>query len=214
MKLLSVNVSLPKTVVINGHPVLTGIYKEPVGGTVALGKLGLEGDGQADLTVHGGEYQAIYSYPFEHYAYWERVLERPPFEHGTFGENLTVTEMLETEVCIGDVYRIGTATVQVTMPRIPCFKFGHKIGKPTILKEFLHSGRSGFYQRVVEEGMVSPGDTFELVSKDPRRVTVRDTLGMQKFDEGDRESLEKALSIEALGAYARRDLMARLERMM
>jgi len=209
-KLLSVNVALPHTVEINGQPVRTGIFKAPVAGPVWLGRLTLAGDGQADLTVHGGEYQAAYIYPAEHYSHWEKVVGAPKFPPGMFGENFTVSGLLEDGVCIGDVWRIGQAQVQVTMPRVPCFKFGHKIGRPTILKEFLHSGRSGFYHRVLTEGTVTAGDPIELLERHPIGVTVRQMLGMQKLGEGDAAALRRALEIECLPPVLRRELELRL----
>jgi MOSC domain-containing protein YiiM len=213
MQVLHVNRAQPRTVVINGKDVLTGIYKEPVSGPVHVHKLGLEGDGQADLTVHGGPYQAVYAYPVEHYAYWENELGAAPFSPGTFGENLTLEGLLESSVCIGDVHRIGSLVLQVTSPRIPCFKFGNKVNKPDILKPFLQSGRSGFYYRVVEEGSVSAGAALEIVSRDPGEVTVRALLGMFRLGEGTRESVEQALEIDALSPVIRKDLEARLEKM-
>ncbi len=211
MKLLSVNVALPREVEINGNPVATGIYKDPVSGPVWLGRLQLAGDGQADLTVHGGEFQAAYSYPVEHYAHWAQVMGRESFPHGMFGENFTISGLLEDAVCIGDIWRIGEARVQVTMPRLPCFKFGHKIGRPAILKEFLHSGHSGFYHRVLTEGSVKAGDEIELLERDPRGITVRRMLGMQKLGEGDAASVRQALEIDCLPPSLRRDLEARLD---
>jgi MOSC domain-containing protein YiiM len=210
MKLLSVNVALPREVEINGSNVVTGIYKEAVAGPVWMGRLALAGDGQADLTVHGGEYQAAYSYPMEHYAHWEQVVGRGPFAPGMFGENLTISGFLEDEVQIGDIWQVGAARLQVTMPRVPCFKFGHKIGQPQILKEFLHSGRSGFYHRVLVEGEVAAGDSIQLLERHPRRVTVRQMLGMQKLGEGDVTSIVQALEIECLPPSLRRDLQHRL----
>jgi MOSC domain-containing protein YiiM len=210
MKLLSVNVALPREIEINGKPVATGIYKEAVAGPVWLGRLNLAGDGQADLEVHGGEYQAVYSYPMEHYAHWERVLGRSPFLPGMFGENFTTRGCLEVEVCIGDVWQIGEARVQVTMPRLPCFKFGHKIGRPQILKEFLHSGFSGFYHRVLQEGAVTAGDDIVLVERDARGITVRRMLGMQRLREGDAASIARALEIECLPPSLREELEQRL----
>jgi MOSC domain-containing protein YiiM len=209
MKLLSVNVALPRHVEINGQPVRTGIYKEPVTGPVWLGRLTLAGDGQADLTVHGGEFQAAYSYPVEHYAHWEAVVGRGKFPPGMFGENFTTSGLLEETVCIGDVWRIGGARVQVTMPRLPCFKFGHKIGRPEILKPFLESGHSGFYHRVLMEGPVEAGDAIEVLERDPRGITVRQMLGMQKLGEGDDALFSRALAIQCLPPILRRDLELR-----
>lgn len=222
MKLLSVNVALPKEVEINGRPVMTAIYKEAVASPVWLGKLTLEGDGQADLSVHGGEYQAAYSYPVEHYAHWEQVVSASstnssgagaPFAPGMFGENFTISGGTETEVCIGDVWQIGQARLQVTMPRLPCFKFGHKIGRPQILKDFLHSGHSGFYHRVLQEGAVAAGDDIKLIDRDPRQITVRQILGMQKFNEGNAASIAKALEIDCLPPVLREELEHRLAKM-
>lgn len=213
MQVLHVNRSEPRTVVINGKNVLTGIYKEPVEGPIPVHKLGLEGDGQADLTVHGGPFQALYAYPVEHYSYWENYLGTEPFPPGTFGENLTLQGFMETDVRIGDIYRIGSLVLQVTSPRIPCFKFGNKLNKPDILKPFLQSGRSGFYLRVLEEGSVEAGNTIEIVSRDPREVTVRNLLGMFRLGEGNRDSIMKALSVEALSPIVRKDLEARLDKM-
>lgn len=211
MKLLSVNVAMPREVEINGKPVLTGIYKESVPGPVWLGRLTLEGDGQADLTVHGGVHQAAYSYPVEHYAHWEQVMGGAPFAHGMFGENFTVSGGTETEVCIGDVWQIGgAARVQVTMPRLPCFKFGHKMGRPQVLKEFLRSGFSGYYHRVLQEGAVAAGDEIRLVERDARGITVRQMLGMQRLGEGDAAGVKRALEMECLPPVLREELEERL----
>jgi MOSC domain-containing protein YiiM len=210
MKLLSVNVALPREVQINGQPVLTGIYKQPVSGPVSLRRLTLAGDGQADLTVHGGEYQAAYTYPFEHYAHWEKSMGVTKYPPGTFGENFTTFGLLETEICIGDTLRIGDAVVQVTMPRLPCFKFAHKMGRPGIIKEFLHSGFSGFYHRVLKEGTVQAGDTIEWVEREPHRISVREILGLQRLKEGNPAHVRRALEIECLPPSLREDLEARL----
>jgi MOSC domain-containing protein YiiM len=210
MKILSINIARPSAVEINGRSVMTGINKQPVSGAIWLRTLGFEGDGQADLTVHGGEEQAAYSYPWEHYAHWQGKLGRlAPLPFGTFGENLTITGLMETEVCIGDVYRFGGARVQVTAPRLPCFKFGHKIGSPEILKDFLLSGFSGFYQRVLEEGKVVVGDDIVLVDRDPAAITVRAVLGLQRLGEGDSELWRRVLAIPSLAPRLRHNLEKR-----
>ena len=198
MKLVSVNVALPKTVDIKGTPVLTAIYKLPQSEGVWLSKNGLSGDASADLTLHGGEFQAAYCYPFEHYAHWQEVLGKDDLPSGTFGENFTTSGLTEKDTYIGDVLAIGKAVVQVTMPRIPCFKFGHKVGKPDILPEFLHSGRSGFYLKVLTEGMVQHGDDIKLIERDPQSISIRAALGLQKLEEGAAESLQHALAIKSL----------------
>lgn len=198
MQIKSINIAMPKTIEIKGRPVLTAIYKEPVAESVWLGKLGLVGDGQADLSVHGGLHQALYSYPIEHYEYWQKRLNTSPLTLGTFGENFTVSGLLEDEICVGDILSIGEATVQVTMPRIPCFKFGHKIGHPAILDAFLRSGKSGFYQRVMTEGHVKVGDEIKIVERDSNKISIRTALGLQKLDEGDAALLAQALKIKSL----------------
>ena len=213
MQVLHVNRALPRTLAINGKDVSTGIYKQQALGPVRVHKLGLDGDGQADLTVHGGIHQAVYAYPAEHYGHWQDALSEPSFPPGTFGENLTLSGLMETEVCIGDVHRIGETVLQVTSPRIPCFKLGHKLGRPDILKPFLQSGRCGFYYRVLEEGALAAGDPVELVARDPRGVTVRALLGLYRLGEGDRDAIRTALLIDALSPLVRKDLEARLEKM-
>lgn len=214
MRLLSVNISPTKLVEINGQQVQTGIYKTPVQGCVWLGKLTLVGDSQADNSVHGGEHQAAYCYPFEHYAYWQYRLKKPNLAYGTFGENFTVSGLLEEDICIGDILQIGDAktgaVVQVTMPRIPCFKFGHKIGHPDILDEFLTSGKSGFYLRVIQTGVVEANDPISVVERDPQGISIRSTLGMQKLDEGDNSLLKRALKVTSLTPLLKQIFEARL----
>ena len=214
MKLLSVNVALPKIVEIDGKDVLTGIYKLPVKGRVWLGRLKLVGDGQADASVHGGAHQAAYCYPVEHYAYWQNRLNLADLPYGTFGENFTISGLLEEDICIGDMLQIGDAKtgvkVQVTMPRIPCFKFGDKIGFPDILDEFLRSGKSGFYLRVIQTGEVAAGDAITILERDPQAINIRTTLGMQKMDEGNAELLKRALKVTSLTPLLRQVFEQRL----
>ncbi|MFQ6332551.1 MOSC domain-containing protein [Methylophilus sp. 3sh_L] len=214
MKLLSVNAAMPQTVHINGKAVLTGINKTPLAGKVTVQALGLAGDGQADLTVHGGEYQALYAYPIEHYAHWQNRLQTSTLPYGTFGENLTIEGLLESEVCVGDLLQIGEEVqLQVTMPRIPCFKFGHKVGKPDILDEFLRSGFSGFYLRVVKTGQIQAGDEIKILQHDTHGISIRTALGLQKLDEGDHALLQKALQVPSLPPLLRKVYSERLSRM-
>lgn len=213
MKVLHINQGKPQTVLINGKDVSTGIYKEPVTTPLTVHALGLEGDGQADLTVHGGPYQALYAYPFEHYSVWQRELAVDLLPPGTFGENLTVSGLLETDVCIGDVHRIGEIIVQVTSARIPCFKLGHKLSRPDILKRFLQSGRSGYYLRVLQSGTIAPGCEIEVIERDPNKITVRQLLGLHRLGEGDRDSLKAAIEITALAPIVRADLETRLAKL-
>jgi MOSC domain-containing protein YiiM len=196
-RLLSVNISLPKPVEYRGENVWTGIFKEPVSGRVALRRLNLDGDRQADLSVHGGVDKAVYAYPAEHYEHWRGALGRElPF--GQFGENFTVSGMLESSTSIGDVYRVGGAVVQVTQPRTPCFKLGIKMGNPRFLKLFLESGRTGFYLRVLEEGELGAGDAVELVNSDPAGVTVTEILRLGYKDTEDIEGARRAAAVAAL----------------
>ena len=198
MKLLSVNVSLPKEAPHGSGTVSTGIFKEPVAGRVTLRALNLDGDGQADLENHGGIHRAAYAYSIENYDYWRRELGRNAFAFGQFGENFTVEGMSEDDVHIGDVFRVGGALVEVTQPRPPCFKLGIKMGMARFPKLFLASGRVGFYLRVLEEGEVGAGDTFERIESDPERVTVREMSHLLFFDPENLEGARRALRIQAL----------------
>ncbi len=165
MKVLSVNVGLPRLIEYSGEPVVTGIYKAPVGGRVAVGESNLEGDAQADLSVHGGYYKAVYLYPSEHYKFWRDELPEMDLPFGVFGENLTTTGLLETDVNVGDRFRIGTAEFSVTQPRQPCFKLGIRFGRADIIKRFARSGRSGFYLAIEKTGELGAGDEIEFVSR-------------------------------------------------
>ena len=198
MKLLSVNVSLRKEVPYRGKRVTTGIFKEPVKGRVRLRTLNLEGDAQADLVHHGGIYKAVYVYSIENHDYWRREVGRTDLTFGQFGENFTVEGMLENEICIGDIFRVGGALVEVTQPRAPCFKLGIKMGSTQFPKRFLASGRVGFYLRVLEEGEVEAGDLFERVKMDPERMTVKEVTHLLYFDQENLHGAKKALRIEAL----------------
>ncbi len=176
MRVVSVNVALPETVVFGKRTFRTAILKKPVRGAIPLGRLGFEGDGQADPRYHGGPEKAVYLYPHEHYAYWADVLSRNDLSPGAFGENLTTDGLVETALRIGDVLEIGTATVQVTRPRTPCAKLGAKFGSMTFVRTFAAAGRPGTYLRVVREGMVEAGDAIVLVSSDPKRPTVAEVF--------------------------------------
>ncbi|NUN98735.1 MAG: MOSC domain-containing protein [Candidatus Omnitrophica bacterium] len=211
MNLHSVNVSPIRVVSLEGREVWTGIFKQPVEGRVRVRRLGLFGDIQADRRHHGGLEKAVYAYPFEHYASWREELgEARDFPPGQFGENLTVTGMLEEEVCIGDVYRVGEALLQVSEPRQPCFKLGIKMGRPDILRPFVQTGRVGFYLRVLEEGSVGAGDPIHLVERDPVGFSVRAMSDLVLLNVGDLASAERALRIESLSPYLRNGLSQRL----
>jgi MOSC domain-containing protein YiiM len=198
MKLRSVNVGLPREVSWQGKLVTTGIFKEPVHERVLVRTLNLEGDRQADLTVHGGPSKAVYAYPSEHYAYWRTELPGVDLPWGMFGENFTTEGLLEKSIYIGDRFGIGEAEVMVTEPRMPCYKLSLKFGDPGIIKRFLASRRTGFYFAVVREGMVGAGDSFKLIGRSQREISVADVTRLDAFDRADMESLQRALTVEAL----------------
>ena len=198
MKLLSVNVSQPKEVSYNGKRIKTGIFKEPVSSRTMMRRLNLDGDGQGDPTVHGGIHKAVYIYTIEHYDYWKRELGRNDLTYGQFGENLTVEGLLEENVHIGDVFRIGEALVEVSQPRVPCFKLGIKMGNARIVKPFLASERVGFYVRVLEEGEVGAGDAIERTKVGEGQMTVKEIVHLLHFDNTNAEAAKKAASLPAL----------------
>ena len=198
MKLVCVNVGLPRQVTWHGKNVLTGIFKEPVAGPVMLRALNLDGDQQADLTVHGGISKAVYAYPSEHYEFWRTELPDMNLPFGMFGENFTTEGMLENFVNIGDRFRIGKAEVMVTEPRMPCYKLGIKFGRADIIKRFLASRRTGFYFAVLTEGQVAVGDEIELLASDPNGVTVADITRLYAFEKDDVKTLRRALETAAL----------------
>src|SRR6266513_1674066 len=172
MKVLSVNVGLPREVTWRGKRVTTGIFKKPVNMPVMMRTLNLDGDQQADLTVHGGVSKAVYAYPSEHYNYWRTELPGTDLSWGMFGENFTTEGLLEDAVYIGDRFRIGETEVMVTEPRMPCYKLGIKFGRADIIKRFLASRRTGFYVAVTREGMVGAGYAFELVGHQKQDMSV------------------------------------------
>lgn len=198
MKIVSVNVGLPREVVWKGKKVTTGIFKEPVEGRVMMRRLNLDGDRQADLSVHGGPSKAVYVYPVEHYAYWRGELPEMKLPWGMFGENLTTEGLLEDAVSIGDRLRIGSAEVMVTEPRMPCYKLGIKFGREDIIKRFLRSGRTGFYVAVLQESEVGAGDSVEVISRDGNDVTVADITRLYVHERDNLDLLHRAMRVEAL----------------
>ena len=198
MKLVSVNVGLPQEVIWKGKTVTTGIFKEPVEERVKVRFLNLDGDRQADLTVHGGLDKAIYVYPVEHYEYWRGELPEMELPWGMFGENLTTVGLLEDSVNIGDRFRIGTAEVMVTQPRMPCYKLGIKFGRANMVKQFLDSRLTGFYFSVLQEGEVGVGDAMELISRDENNVTVADITRLYVRQRDDLQMLHRAVQVKAL----------------
>ena len=198
MKILSVNVALPREVSWQGKLVTTAIFKEPVKGPVMLRTLNLEGDRQADLTVHGGVTKAVYAYPSEHYGYWRTELPGVDLPWGMFGENFTTEGLLEENVYIGDRFRVGETEVMATEPRMPCYKLGIKFGRADIIKRFLASRRTGFYFAVVRGGMVGNGASIELIGRAQQEISVADITRLYAFEKNDLKGLRRAIDVEAL----------------
>ncbi len=196
--LISVNVGLPRTVEWKDREVTTGIFKKPVSGRVKLRTLNLDGDGQADLSVHGGPDMAVYVYPTEHYRFWRKELPGMDLPWGMFGENFTTEGILEDSVNIGDRFRIGAAELMVTQIRVPCYKLGMKFGRDDMVKRFLASRRSGFYFRVLKEGEVGAGDAIERIGRDENNVTVADITRLYVRDGVGPELLRRVIQVEAL----------------
>jgi MOSC domain-containing protein YiiM len=193
--------------------VTTGIFKEAVAGRVLLRKLDLDGDRQADLSVHGGEYKAVYCYPMEHYAYWKQELPGYNLAAGNFGENFTTEGLLEDAVHLGDRFSIGSAEVVVTQPRLPCYKLGIRFQSDTMVKRFLASKRSGCYLAVTREGEVCAGDEIKEVSRDPHRVSVSEIIRLylaEEYKNGDMEVVRRALQVTSFPESWKEDFRARL----
>jgi MOSC domain-containing protein YiiM len=197
-KILSINVSLPKEIDFEGQKVTTGIFKEPIEGRIMLRTLNLDGDKQADLTVHGGPDKAVYAYPIEHYEFWRKVYPSMEMPNGMFGENFTIEGLMESEVSVGDAFEIGSSKVIATQPRMPCYKLGVKFGRMDVLKKFLASGRSGIYFKVLEEGEVGAGDSIIKIKKDTNRVAISDVVRLYASDREDISTMRRAVKVEVL----------------
>ena len=210
MKLVSVNVGLPREVDWRGKKVWTSIFKAPVSGRVRVGRLNLSGDQQSDLSVHGGREKAVYAYPSEHYPFWRGELPDIELPWGVFGENLTTEGLREEIVCIGDRVRCGSAEFMVTQPRMPCFKLGIRFGRPDMVSRFLESGRSGFYLSVAREGEVAAGDPLELVASQGDRVSVVEVVRLYTADAANQELLRRVSNLPGLPDAWRAHFRSRL----
>src|SRR6185436_10762163 len=206
-----INVGRPRIVRRDGEPVSTAIFKTPVTGRVKLQTLNLEGDRQADLSVHGGPTKAVYVYPVEHYDYWRGELPGMELPWGMFGENFTTRGLNESEINIGDTFQVGTAIVMVTEPRMPCYKLGIRFGRADILKRFLASERTGFYLSVKKEGEVGTGDRIELIEQAEDSVRVSDITRLYGRDKNNRELLVRATQVAALPESWREYFQRRLD---
>jgi len=211
VKLVSVNVGLPREVEFDGETVLTSIFKAPVSGRVRVSQLNLDGDKQSDLTVHGGRDKAVYAYPSEHYAAWRKELPDADLGWGAFGENLTTKGLTEDRVAIGDRIRCGSVAFEVTQPRLPCFKLGIRFGRADIIKSFMQSGRCGFYLAVIHMGELGEGDNIELIPSDDDRVTVAEIFSLFQPNGADPELLRRASRLPAMPETWRERFRARLE---
>jgi len=196
--------------VYKGATINTGIYKKPVTGRLALRRLNLDGDRQADLSVHGGPYKAVYAYPSEHYADWRRELPDGDLPWGMFGENFTTEGLREDQLHVGDRLRIGSSIVMVRQPRMPCYKLAAKFQRDDMIERFLHSGRSGLYFSVEQEGEVGEGDSFELISQVSQAITIAEMNRLFFPDKYNRSLLEKAIATTALPEDWREYFLPRL----
>ena len=200
-QLISLNVGQPREITWHGKPVTTSIFKQPVSGRIPLRKFNLDGDLQADLTVHGGEHKAVYCYPAEHYAYWRHELPGRELPFAMFGENFTTEGLLEDSVYLGDQFSVGSATVVVTQPRLPCYKLGIRFQADDMVKRFLASRRTGFYLAVTREGEVAAGDEMRLTSRDSNAVPVSEITRLyitKTYNQKDIESLRRILAIPSV----------------
>jgi MOSC domain-containing protein YiiM len=213
MKIVSLNVGRPRLVMRNDEPVSTAIFKEPVTGRVVLRTLNLDGDRQADLTVHGGPEKAVYIYPSEHYAFWKQELPDMDLPWGMFGENFTSEGILETETHIGDRFRIGAAELMVTQPRMPCYKLGIRFGRTDIIRRFLASERTGFYFSVLQEGEVGAGDEIQLIEKNTSGVRVVDVTRLYGSEKDNVDLMQRAIATEALPESWRDYFRKRIEKL-
>jgi MOSC domain-containing protein YiiM len=204
VKLESVNVSQPREVTYRGRTYATSIFKQPVAGRVAVRRLNVDGDAQGNLKTHGGPDMAVYAFGHEDYAYWAAEFAYETLDFGAFGENLTVTGMREDTVCIGDIFRIGSAHLQVTEPRTPCHKLAMKFDDDDLPRRFAARGNVGFYFRVLEEGEVGAGDDIQLDARDPVRLSIADVLHLWADKTAGAEALARALGVSALSATWRR----------
>jgi MOSC domain-containing protein YiiM len=198
MRVVSVNVGVPRTVRWKGREITTGIFKEPVGGRVPMRRLNLDGDRQADLAVHGGAAKALYAYPYGHYAFWREQLG-DDLSFGAFGENVTVEGLpLEDEVAVGDRFRVGSAEHVVTQPRLPCSKLGLRFGREDMVKRFLASGRTGYYLAVEVKGAVAAGDAVETIARHPARISIAEIIRVYVSDRDDLATIERLAHLDAL----------------
>ncbi|MBP0905135.1 MOSC domain-containing protein [Mariniflexile gromovii] len=203
MQVISTNIAKPTTIIFDGETVITGIYKTPTNQPIYLGKETVKGDEVSDRENHGGEFKACYLFSENHYAYWKNLYPNLDWNWGMFGENLTVKDLDETKIHIGDIYKLGSALVQITQPREPCYKFGVKFGTQRVLKQFVKHGCPGTYVRILEEGFVKTGDHFQLIEKAKNSLTTAQFHKLLFSENRNQDHLKLAINIDALPQYKR-----------
>lgn len=208
-KLLSLNVGKPTVIRYQGQEIRTGIYKTKVTEPIFLTKLNFTGDAQADLVHHGGVDKAVCVYCFEHYPFWEEELGKS-LEPGAFGENLTVERLMEQDVCIGDIFQLGEALVQISQPRRPCYKLAKRHARADLPMLVQETGYTGYYFRVLEEGLVSPDDGLLLKERHPQQMTVAHANRIMYEDKWNRQALETILAVQELSSSWRQTFLKRL----
>lgn len=215
MKVLSVNVGLPRKILFNGQIITTAIFKDPVKGPIMLRKLNLDGDKQADLTVHGGLDKAVYSYPVEHYDYWRKQFPNTDLVWGMFGENFTTEGLLEDAVNVGDQFHIGSAKLVATQPRMPCYKLGVRFGRMDVIRRFMASGGPGIYFKILQEGEVETGNKIKIIRRDKNNVTVKDivSLYIARNDIDNIETMKRATKIRDLPEGWRYEFQQKIEQL-
>ena len=215
MKVLSVNVGLPRKILFNGQIITTAIFKDPVKDPISLRKLNLDGDKQADLTVHGGLDKAVYSYPSEHYVYWRKQFPNTDLVWGMFGENFTTEGLFEDAVNVGDQFQIGSAKLVATQPRMPCYKLGVRFGRMDVIRRFMASGRPGIYFKVLTEGEVQRDDKIKIIRRDKNNVTVKDivSLYIARNDINNIETMKRATKIRDLPGGWRHEFQQKIEQL-
>jgi len=213
MRIQALNVSLPEVVVYKGEEVLTGIFKVPTAEPLMVRKSNIDGDKQADLTVHGGVDKAVYAFPAEHYLYYQKILQQNSYETGQFGENLTTEGLLESDVHIGDRYRVGKVVFEVSEPRSPCYKFAIKMGTAESLSVCINSAKTGFYFRVLSEGVVQSGDLIEIDYSNDTAPTVEEVHSLYYLDKQNIDGLTRAAQCNSLAKGWRDEFENRISKL-
>jgi MOSC domain-containing protein YiiM len=204
MKLLSLNVGQPQKYIYKDKEVVTSIFKSPVQGERKVSKINIEGDAQGDLTVHGGEMKAVYSYDISYYDHWKTILQREDWHHGLFGENLTTEGLADHQVYVGSIYKIGSVYLKAVQPRFPCFKLNIRFGTDDMLQHFVQHEKHGIYFSVVQEGSLTAGDEISLAEESKHKLTIQDFVQCYYNKGADKEVLSKLLEIDFLSERNRK----------